>query len=197
VQKEEVKRVIEALLFVHQHPLTVDNISKILEDEGEKKVIKEALEELVAEYEGMGRSFHLAQVGGGYQFRTKTDHAPWIRRLRKVKPMRLSQAALETLAIVAYRQPIVRAEIENIRGVDSGWVLNSLLEKGLIKILGRKEVAGRPLVYGTSRRFLEVFGLMNLGGLPTLKELDDLRGEEGVEPQPDESEDEPEEEAEE
>jgi segregation and condensation protein B len=180
VQKEEVKRVIEALLFVHQHPLTVDNISKILEDEGEKKVIKEALEELVAEYEGMGRSFHLAQVGGGYQFRTKTDHAPWIRRLRKVKPMRLSQAALETLAIVAYRQPIVRAEIENIRGVDSGWVLNSLLEKGLIKIIGRKEVAGRPLVYGTSGRFLEVFGMNSLGGLPTLQEMDALKGEEGL-----------------
>ncbi len=197
MQREEIKRVIEALLFVHQHPLTIDNIVKVMEDEVGKKVIKEILDELVGEYGEMGRSFHLAEVSEGYQFRTKADYASWIKSLRKVKPMRLSKSSLEAMAIVAYRQPIVRAEVEQIRGVDSGWVLNSLLEKGLIKILGRKEVAGRPLVYGTSRRFLEVFGLMNLGGLPTLKELDDLRGEEGVEPQPDESEDEPEEEAEE
>jgi segregation and condensation protein B len=183
VHKEEVKRVIEALLFVHQHPLTVDNIVKIMENQVGKRVIREALEELVAEYQTMGRSFHLAEVSEGYQFRTKTEYAPWIMSLRKVKPMRLSQAALETLAIVAYRQPLVRAEIEHIRGVDSGWVLNSLLEKGLIKILGRKEVAGRPLVYGTSRRFLEIFGLSNLSGLPTLQELDALRGDEGLEPQ--------------
>jgi segregation and condensation protein B len=183
VHKEEVKRVIEALLFVHQHPLTVDNIVKIMENQVGKRVIKEALEELVAEHRGMDRSFHLAEVSEGYQFRTRAEYAPWIRSLRKVKPMKLSQAALETLAIVAYRQPLVRAEIEHIRGVDSGWVLNSLLEKGLIKILGRKEVAGRPLVYGTSRRFLEIFGLSNLSGLPTLQELDALRGDEGLEPQ--------------
>jgi segregation and condensation protein B len=178
VQKKEVKGVIEALLFVHQHPLTVDNIVKIMENQVGRKVIKEILDELVSEYGEMSRSFHLAEVGEGYQFRTKAEYAPWIRRLRKVKPIKLSQAALETLAIVVYRQPLVRAEIEHLRGVDSGWVLNSLLEKGLIKILGRKEVPGRPLIYGTSRRFLEVFGLNTLSGLPTLKELDDLRGEE-------------------
>jgi segregation and condensation protein B len=186
VRKDEVKEVIEALLFVHQHPLTVDNISKIMGDEAGKKVIKEALEELVTDYQGMGRSFQLMEVGEGYQFRTKAEYAPWIRNLRKVKPTRLSQSALETLAIVAYRQPIVRAEIEHVRGVDSGWVLNSLLEKGLIKILGRKEVAGRPLVYGTSRRFLEVFGLRDLSGLPTMQELDALKGEEGLEPEKEE-----------
>jgi segregation and condensation protein B len=187
VQQEEVKRVIEALLFIHQHPLTVDNIVKIMENQVGRRVIKEALEELVDEYGEMGRSFHLAEVGEGYQFRTKADYAPWIRSLRKVKPMKLSQAALETLAIVAYRQPLVRAEIEHIRGVDSGWVLHSLLEKGFIKILGRKEVAGRPLVYGTSRRFLEVFGLRDLRGLPTLQEMDALKEAEGVEHQQGES----------
>ena len=186
MQREEIKRVIEALLFVHQHPLTVDNIVKIMENQVGRKVIKEILDELVTEYGEMGRSFLLGEVSEGYQFRTKADYASWIKSLRKVKPMRLSQSSLEALAIVAYRQPIVRAEVEHIRGVDSGWVLNSLLEKGLIKILGRKEVAGRPLVYGTSRRFLEVFGLRNISGLPTLKELDALRGEEGLEPQPDE-----------
>ena len=183
MRKEELKRVIESLLFVHEHPLTVDNIVKIVEDQAGKKEIKEILRELLAEYEGMGRSFQLVEVDGGYQFRTKAAYARWIKNLRKVKPTRLSQSALETLAIVVYRQPIVRAEIEHIRGVDSGWVLNSLLEKGLIKILGRKEVAGRPLVYGSSRRFLEIFGLRDLSALPTLQELDALRGQEGTEHQ--------------
>lgn len=183
MRKEELKRVIESLLFVHEHPLTVDNIVKIVEDEAGKKEIKEILRELLAEYEGMGRSFQLVEVDGGYQFRTKAAYARWIKNLRKVKPARLSPSALETLAIVVYRQPIVRAEIEHIRGVDSGWVLNSLLEKGLIKILGRKEVAGRPLVYGSSRRFLEIFGLRDLSALPTLQELDALREKEGTEHQ--------------
>jgi len=180
VRKEEVKRVIESLLFAHEHPLTVDNFAKIIGDQAGKKVIKETLTELLIEYQGMGRSFHLVEVDGGFQLRTKTAYARWIRNLRKVKPAKLSQSALETLAIVVYRQPMVRAEIEHIRGVDSGWVLNSLLEKGLIKILGRKEVAGRPLVYGSSRRFLEVFGLRDLSALPTLQELDALRGKEGA-----------------
>ncbi len=180
MRKEEVKRVIESLLFVHEHPLTVDNIVKIIGDEAGKKEIKETLMELLAEYQGMGRSFQLVEVDGGYQFRTKAAYARWIKNLRKVKPTRLSQSALETLAIIVYRQPIVRAEIEHIRGVDSGWVLNSLLEKGLIKILGRKEVAGRPLVYGSSRRFLEIFGLRDLSALPTLQELDALREKEGA-----------------
>ena len=180
MRKEEAKKIIEALLFVHEHPLTVDNIVKIIGDQAGKKEIKETLMELLAEYQGMGRSFQLVEVDGGYQFRTKAAYARWIKNLRKVKPTRLSQSALETLAIVVYRQPIVRAEIEHIRGVDSGWVLNSLLEKGLIKILGRKEVAGRPLVYGSSRRFLEIFGLRDLSALPTLQELDALREKEGA-----------------
>jgi segregation and condensation protein B len=182
MRKDEAKKIIESLLFTHEHPLTVENIVKIVGDEVGKKVIKDAVTELLTEYQGMGRSFHLVEVDGGYQFRTKAAYARWIRNLRKVKPSKLSQSALETLAIVVYRQPIVRAEIEHIRGVDSGWVLNSLLEKGLIKILGRKEVAGRPLVYGSSRRFLEIFGLRDLSALPTLQELDALREKEGSAP---------------
>jgi segregation and condensation protein B len=184
VQQHEVKGVIEALLFANQHPLTVDNIMRIVGDQVEKKVVKKLLAELLAEYRGMERSFHLVEVGEGYQFRTKTEFAPWIRSLHKIKPARLRQSALETLAIVAYRQPVVRAEVEQIRGVDSGWVLSSLLEKGLIKILGRKEVPGRPLVYGTDRRFLEVFGLRDLSGLPTIQELDALKEEEQPEAPP-------------
>jgi segregation and condensation protein B len=184
VQTNDIKGIIESLLFANQHPLTVDNIMRIVGDQIDKKAVKEVLAELVAEYRGMERSFHLIEVGEGYQFRTKTDYAPWIRSLHKIKPARLRQSALETLAIVAYRQPVVRAEVEQIRGVDSGWVLNSLLEKGLIKILGRKEVPGRPLVYGTDRRFLEVFGLRDLSGLPTIQELDALKDEEQPEAPP-------------
>ncbi len=177
MQKEEVKRVVESLLFIHPHPLSLDNIMKIIGDEVGKKVIREVLGELVAEYSEMRRSFHLVEVAEGYQFRTKAEYASWIRSLRKVRPIKLTQAALETLAIVVYRQPIVRSEIEQIRGVDSGWVLHSLLEKGLIKILGRKEVPGRPLVYGSTKRFLEVFGLRDLKGLPTLQEMEPSKEE--------------------
>ena len=187
MQKEEIKRIVESLLFVHQHPLTVDNITKTVGDQIERKVVKEVLVELIAEYQELDRSFQLVEVSEGYQFRTRVDYAFWIKKLKKVKPMRLSQPALETLAIIAYRQPLVRAEIEHIRGVDSGWVLGSLLERGLIKIMGRKEVAGRPLVYGTTRRFLEIFGLRDLSGLPTLKELESLKEDEAEPSQEDEN----------
>lgn len=178
MQREEVKRIVESLLFVHPHPLSLDNIMKILGNEVGRKIIREVLGELIAEYREMGRSFHLMEVGDGYQFRTKAEYAPWIGRLRKVRPIKLSQPALESLAIIAYRQPIIRSEIERIRGVDSGWVVHSLLEKGLVRILGRKEAPGRPLIYGTTRRFLEVFGLRDISGLPTLQELESLKGEE-------------------
>jgi segregation and condensation protein B len=166
------------LLFVHPHPLTVKHLRSVLDDAVEVKDIKDAVEKLVAEYRAMGRAFHLEQIAGGYQFRTRADYAPWVQRLQKVKPVKLSQPAMETLAVVAYRQPIVRAEIEAVRGVDSGWVLNTLLEKGLLRILGRKEVPGRPLVYGTTRKFLQLFGLRDLGALPTLRELDSMAQEE-------------------
>lgn len=174
---EEVKRVVEALLFIHPHPLSINAVATMLENQAEKKTIKEALDELMSEYRELGRSFHLTEVAEGYQFRTRSEYGQWIQKLKKVRPLRLSQPAMETLAIVAYRQPTVRAEIEQIRGVDSGWVLHTLLEKGLIKILGRKEVPGRPLIYGTTRKFLEVFGIPDLRGLPTLAELDSLKGD--------------------
>jgi segregation and condensation protein B len=175
VEKAVLKQALESLLFVHPHPLTVKQFAQILNDESEPKEIRVCLEELVSEYKEMNRGFYLEEVAGGYQFRTKPQFAEWNRRLRKIRPIKLSQAAMETLAIVAYRQPTVRADVELVRGVDSGWVLNTLLEKGLIRILGRKEVPGRPLIYGTTRKFLEVFGLRDLNALPTLKELESLK----------------------
>jgi segregation and condensation protein B len=113
----------------------------------------------------------LVEVAGGYQFRTKPKWAEWVQRLTKAKTVKLSRSALETLAIVAYRQPIIRPRIEEIRGVDSGWVLRTLLEKGLIKVVGRKEIVGRPIVYGTTKAFLELFSLNTLSDLPTPKEI--------------------------
>jgi len=169
-----LKGLLEALLFVTPQPLSLHALKKLIPEE-EGRRIREALEELKREYERDDRGIQLVEVAGGYQLRTRSQYAPWIRRLKKVRPLRLSQAALETLAIVAYRQPLTRGEIEEIRGVDSGWVIGSLMEKGLIRPVGRKEGPGRPLLYGTTERFLEVFGLKDLKSLPTLKEIEELR----------------------
>lgn len=166
----QTKAVIEALIFVSESPVSLDSIREILGDIP-KKDLQRLLGEMIVEYQSMPRGFNLIEVGGGYQFRTRTEYAEWVKKLKKIKPFSLSQPSLETLAIVAYKQPVLRTEIEKIRGVDSGGVLRTLLEKNLIKILGKKDVPGKPLVYGTSKRFLEMFGLKDLSGLPTLKDL--------------------------
>lgn len=119
----------------------------------------------------------IRRVAGGYQFCTRPDLAAWIRRYRAGRPPALSAAALETLAVVAYRQPVTKAEIDAVRGVDAGGVLKGLLERKLIRIVGRKEVPGRPILYGTTKRFLEVFHLKDLSELPTLEEMRALRPE--------------------
>ena len=167
------KSVIESLLFVSDIPLGLDRIKEVLGEVG-KKDIQRLLSELGEDYDRSQRGFTLVEVAEGYQLRTRPEHAEWIKRLQRVKPFALSQPALETLAIIAYKQPIVRSDVEKIRGVDSGGVLRTLLERKLIKILGKKDVPGRPLVYGTSKRFLETFGLKNLSSLPTLKDLEGL-----------------------
>ena len=133
--------------------------------------IKAVVEQLLDEYKEAGRGFYLAQVAGGYQFRTDAELAPWLNRLNRERVMRFSRAAMETLAIIAYRQPMTRAEVDYLRGVDSGAVMKTLLDKNLLRILGKKDVAGRPLMYGTSRYFLELFGLRGLDDLPSLKEF--------------------------
>lgn len=170
---KSLKAVIESLIFVHDQPLSLDRLATILE-EHERADIRIALEDLIEEYEGSGRGVILVQVAGGYQFRTPPEHADYIRRLTKTKGVKFSQSSLETLAIVAYRQPITRAEIEFLRGVDSGGVLKNLLEKKLLRIVGKKDVPGKPLIYGTTREFLELFSLKDLSQLPTLKEIQEL-----------------------
>jgi segregation and condensation protein B len=177
VDTGEVKLIIESLLFAFDEPLRVERVQRIMEGVPRSEIQK-ALNGLIDEYNTMDRSFSLIEVAGGYQFRTRAAYADWIKKLRKTRQPRLAQASVETLAIVAYRQPIVRAEIEQIRGVDSGGVLRGLFKKGLIRIIGKKDVPGRPILYGTSRRFLEFFGLKDLSNLPTLKELEEISEEE-------------------
>ena len=171
---EEIKHIIESLLFVAEEPLTVDRIKRILV-QAESGEIRDAITELTAEYEARLGGFFLDQVAGGYQIRTRPEYTEWIKKLIQPKPLRLSKAALETLVIIAYKQPIIRSDVEHIRGVDCGGVLRVLLERKLIRVLGRKEIAGRPLIYATTKRFLEVFDLKNLKDLPTPKEIEELR----------------------
>jgi segregation and condensation protein B len=173
VEDVEIKAVIESLIFVSESPLSLDRIKEVL-GEVSRKDLQRYLSELVGDYERAQRSFNLVEVAEGFQFRTRPQYAEWIKKLKKTKPLALSQPALETLAIVAYRQPVVRADVEKIRGVDSGGVLRTLLERKLIRILGKKDIPGRPLVYGTSKQFLEVFGLKDLSSLPTLKDVEGL-----------------------
>jgi segregation and condensation protein B len=173
MEGKRLKSTIESLIFVSQNPLGINAIKGILENVT-RMAIQRCLDELLEEYGQLDRSFHLVKVAEGFQFRTKPEYAQWIQKLKKTKATRLTKAALETLAIIAYKQPIIRAEIEALRGVDSGWVLRALLEKKLIRIMGRKAMPGRPIVYGTSKYFLEVFGLENISSLPTVREIEDL-----------------------
>jgi segregation and condensation protein B len=183
----KLKSILEAMIFVSEQPISLERMAGVLTD-CTRKDLKEVLNELEQEYEERGGALEIVQVANGYQFRTRAEFAPWIGKMRQQRFARLSRAALETLAIVAYRQPVTRAEAEAIRGVDSGAVLGTLLERHLLRILGRKEVPGRPILYGTTQEFLELFGLRNLKDLPTLREIKDMvdtaeEGPEGVEEQ--------------
>ena len=169
----ELKNIIESLLFVTDTPLSPSAIKKVITD-GDMGDIRQALAELKAEYEARQGGFVLSEVAEGYQFRTRSAYKEWIKRMFKPPPTRLGKAALETLAIIAYHQPVIRADVEKIRGVDSGAILRTLLERKLIRILGKKEIPGRPLIYATTQRFLEVFNLRSLRDMPTLKEIQDF-----------------------
>jgi len=171
----DLAAVVESLVFASEHPLKADRIAEILESD--RDAVKGALRDLMHEYSNRNRGILLVEVADGYQFRTRPEHGEWIQRFGKSRPFRFSRPALETLAIIAYRQPITRAEVDYLRGVDSGGVIKTLLEKRLIRILGKKDLPGRPLIYGTTREFLELFGLKNLSELPTLKEFGELSQE--------------------
>jgi segregation and condensation protein B len=165
----EIKAIAESLLFVSDMPLSLRRIAEVI---GVTQAeVKPAVAQLMGEYAAPERGVRLAEVAGGYQFRTVAEYAEYVKTLVREKPSKLSRAALETLAIIAYRQPLTKAEIEAVRGVDVDGVLNSLMTKKLVRVVGRKDVPGRPWVYGTTPVFLELFGLNDLGSLPPLPEI--------------------------
>jgi segregation and condensation protein B len=172
---DRVRTVVETLLFLAERPLAAEEIRQASGIEVDR--IEKALDKLSGHYREGPCGIVLHEVAGGWQLRTSPDNADVARRFLKVKPQRLTRAALETLAIIAYRQPVTRPEIEEIRGVDCGAVVKALLERRLIKILGKKEEPGRPILYGTTREFLEFFALKDLASLPTLREFHELSEE--------------------
>lgn len=169
----ELSAIIESLLFTSESALPTERICELLHD-FDRDAVCAALSDLVEHHNLRGGGFELVEVASGWQFRTRPRFHTYITRQIKSRASRFSQSSLETLAIIAYRQPVTRAEVEHLRGVDCGGILKSLLEKNLIKILGKKDIPGRPLIYGTSKVFLEVFGLKNLKSLPTLREIQAL-----------------------
>ncbi len=181
MERDRLKSVLESLLFVADSPLLVSRLAEVLEGV-DKTEIASALGELQSEYETAGRGFRLVEIAGGYQMRTPKEHADWIKCFYQGRPARMSRATLETLAIVAYKQPVTRAEIEAIRGVDVDGVLSTLLERRLVRIVARKDIPGRPYLYGTTSEFLETFNLKDLTHLPTLKEMEAMTS-----PPPDET----------
>jgi segregation and condensation protein B len=182
MEDHELKSILESLLFVSIEPLTLDQLDRVLglQDQGpaDRGRVLAALQRLQEEYREMGRGLQLVEVAGGYQTTTRPENAPWIKQLHAVRTAsRLSRPALETLAIVTYRQPVTTPEIEAIRGVDCSGVLKTLLERRLIKIVGRKEAVGKPMLYGTTQEFLQHFGLRDLSELPPLKDLEEVSRE--------------------
>lgn len=169
----QLASIVESIIFAADSPLSLDRMCEMLH-EFKREDIKTALVELGRFHEGRSGGFRLVEVAGGWQFRTCSVYQQYVTRHIKTKSIKFSPSALETLAIVAYRQPVTRTEVEYLRGVDSGGVLRTLLEKKLVRILGKKDIPGRPLIYGTSKEFLEIFGLKDLKGLPTIKEIQAL-----------------------
>jgi segregation and condensation protein B len=170
-----VRTVLESLLLLAEKPLTVEELRQATGIDAER--IAKGLDQLSGQYREGLSGIVLHEVAGGWQLRTSPLNSSFARRFLRVKPQRLTRAALETLAIVAYRQPVTRPEIEEVRGVDCGAVLKALLERKLVKILGKKEEPGRPILYGTTREFLEFFALKDLASLPTLREYHELSEE--------------------
>jgi segregation and condensation protein B len=171
MQVDELKPILEAVIFVASEPVTEEELARLLPDVAREDV-KAALEALRRDYDAEGRGLELWRIAGGYQLRTRPEYQDYIRRYLKTRPSaRLSMAALETLAVIAYKQPITLPEIQEIRGVNSARAVKTLLEKRLIEPKGRKPVVGRPILYGTSREFLIHFGLNDLSELPTIEDF--------------------------
>jgi len=167
-ESHDIRAHIEAALMAADEPMTTRHLAE-LRSTGDSAAVENVLRELADEYERLQSAFQLVELAGGFQLMTRPEFHPWLVRMgRGTAPVRLSSAASETLAIIAYRQPIMRANIEAIRGVQSSEVLHVLLERGLVRIVGRHESLGRPVLYGTTKRFMQVFGLKSLSDLPPI-----------------------------
>jgi len=173
MERDEIKSILESLLFVADGPQSVQRLAEVL-DPVDKELIHELLHELRQDFEAQNRGIRLVEVAGGYQLRTPKANAEAVKKFLGGRPARMGKATLETLAIVAYRQPITKAEIEAIRGVDVDGVITTLLERNLIRAVARKDVPGRPFLYGTTLEFLQLFNLKDLSQLPTLKEMEEI-----------------------
>jgi len=173
VEEERLKSILASLLFAAGEPVSVARLAAVFDDVP-RATVQKALAAMAAEYAAENRGIVIDEVAGGYQMRTPKGHASYVRKLLAARPPRLSRPLMETVAIIAYRQPITRPEIEQLRGVDTGGVLETLLEKRLVKIAGRKDAPGRPMVYETTSEFLELFGLRDLESLPDLSEFREI-----------------------
>ena len=173
MEREDVKSIIESLLFVADGPVTLQRLDEVLEA-ADKETIASVLTEIQTELEARRHGVRLVEIAGGYQLRTAKVNADWVKKFLGGRPARMGRATLETLAIIAYRQPITKAEIEAIRGVDVDGIITNLLERNLIRAIARKDVPGRPFLYGTTPEFLEFFNLKDLTQLPTLKETGEI-----------------------
>lgn len=169
----ELKRIIEAILFVHPKPVSVKNLSKKMDNFSEQD-LENAILELMDEYEKSKRAIEIVKVAGGYQMRTKVEFKEWVKRFVREKDVELTRSTIETLAIIAYKQPVTKREIDIIRGVDSSRAIKQLLDRKLIEIAGRNDDIGKPMVFKTTAKFLEAYGLSSIKDLPTLKEIEAL-----------------------
>ena len=183
MERTRQKQIVEALILAAAEPITAAKLAEITPHLKPAQA-RALVAELANDYTEHESGIEIWEVAGGYQMRTRQDLANYVRQLQKERPARLSRAALETLAVVAYKQPVTRAEVEHVRGVEVGPVMRSLVERDLIRIAGHREVAGRPIIYSTTKRFLEIFGLKNLDDMPTLREIEELLPSEGEEGTP-------------
>ena len=178
-ESPDVRSIIEAVLMTADSPVTPGRLADLLSDASGRD-IRDAIDELKSLYDAAGHAFTIVELAGGFQLATRRPFAPWIRKFHQTRTsVRLSQAALETLAIVAFKQPLTRIEVDNMRGVGSGGVLHTLMEHNLVRIVGRSDGIGKPMLFGTTREFLSVFGLKSLADLPKPKELEELMAEAG------------------
>lgn len=175
MDEDRLVRILEAVIMSSSEPAGLDRLCRAVQKEANRKEVRKALKELESALEEQGRGYRLREIAGGYQFLTAPDYASYVKRFRadsgRKRDHGLSQAAVETLAIIAYKQPVKRVDVETIRGVSVGDIVRTLVERGLVKIVGREESIGKPLLYGTTKKFLKEFGLKSLKDLPSTAEL--------------------------